>query len=126
MAFLVTQPQEKQTAETQALIEQLKGVHKNVAICIHLARDFAAMVRQQLPEKFSEWVQRAQDSGLSTFANLAKSLLTDEAAVRAALEYEWSNGQTEGFVNKLKLLKRQMYGRANLDLLKIRLLALTH
>jgi transposase len=51
--------------------------------------------------------------------------LTDEAAVRAALESEWSNGQTEGFVNKLKLLKRQMYGRAKLDLLKIRLLALT-
>ena len=41
---------------------------------------------------------------------------------KAALELPWSNGQTEGQVNRLKMLKRQMYGRANLDLLRIRLL----
>src|SRR5262249_32352449 len=46
----------------------------------------------------------------------------DYAAVAAALAYEWSNGQVEGQVNKLKLIKRQMYGRAKLDLLKVRLL----
>jgi transposase len=126
LAWLVTQPYDEQSEETKALIEQLKGAHDNVAVCIRLARQFAAMVRQRLPEKFSAWLQKAQDCGLSAFANFAKSLLTDEAAVRAALASKWSNGRTEGFINKLKLLKRQMYGRADLDLLKIRLLALTH
>lgn len=126
LAFLVTQPYEKQTEETKMLIEQLKGAHENVSVCIRLAREFAAMVRQRLPEMLTEWLQMAQESGLSAFVNLAKSFLTDETAVRVALASEWSNGQTEGFVNKLKLLKRQMYGRGNLDLLKIRLLALTH
>ena len=47
----------------------------------------------------------------------------DEAAVRAALHFDWSNGQTEGQVNRLKTLKRQMYGRANIDLLRARLVA---
>ena len=63
------------------------------------------MVRQGLPERLTAWLYAAQTSGLSAFVNLAKSLLTDERAVRSALESEWSNGQTEGFINKLKLLK---------------------
>ena len=126
LAFLVTQSLEKQTEATKALIEQLQEAHENIALCIRLAGEFAAMVRQRLPEKLTDWLQRTQESGLSAFVNLAKSLLTDETAVHAALASDWSNGQTEGFVNKLKLLKRQMYGRADLDLLKIRLLALTH
>jgi transposase len=52
----------------------------------------------------------------------ATRLVEDRAAVEAGLSLEWSNGQTEGQVNKLKLLKRSMYGRANLDLLRARLL----
>jgi transposase len=52
----------------------------------------------------------------------ARGLTEDRAAVEAALSLEWSNGQTEGQVNKLKLLKRQMYGRANFDLLRRRVL----
>jgi transposase len=52
----------------------------------------------------------------------ARGLTNDRAAVEAALSLEWSNGQTEGQVNKLKLLKRQMYDRANFDLLRRRVL----
>jgi transposase len=125
LAHLVTQREEALLKEAQAVIEQLKGAHEHVSTCITLAQEFTAMIRQRLTEKFTQWVQAARDSGVSALVNFAQSLLTDEAAVRAALESEWSNGQTEGFVNKLKLLKRQMYGRAKLDLLKIRLLALT-
>jgi transposase len=125
LAWLVAQPQEEQSEATKTLLEQLQRAHEKVALCIDLARTFAAMVRQRLSEQFTAWLQTAQKSGLSAFANLAKSLLTDEKAVRAALKSEWSNGQTEGFINKLKFLKRQMYGRAKLDLLRIRLLALT-
>lgn len=54
--------------------------------------------------------------------SFATGIQQDYVAVAAALVYEWSNGQVEGQINKLKLLKRQMYGRAKLDLLKARLL----
>ncbi|MBZ5688960.1 MAG: transposase, partial [Acidobacteriia bacterium] len=52
----------------------------------------------------------------------ALELQRDEAAVRAALKFSWSTGPVEGHIHRLKLIKRQMYGRANLDLLRIRLL----
>jgi transposase len=54
---------------------------------------------------------------------LASGIERDRAAVAAALEYEWSNGPTEGHINRLKTLKRARYGRAKFDLLRIRILA---
>lgn len=65
---------------------------------------------------FGDWYKRVQSSGSAELKSFADGLLTDEAAVRAALSSEWSNGQTEGQINRLKMLKRQMYGRANFDL----------
>jgi transposase len=63
-------------------------------------------------------VQRAEMRGF------ARSLRRDLAAVRAAFTLPWSNGQTEGHVNRLKYLKRQMYGRASVELLRLRVLGL--
>lgn len=60
--------------------------------------------------------------GISELAGLARGLRQDEAAVKAALSSEWSNGQVEGQVNRLKFLKRSMYGSAGFDLLKARVL----
>lgn len=59
---------------------------------------------------------------MAELASLANGLTADLLAVRAALEYEWSNGQVEGQVHRLKLVKRQMYGRGKLDLLRARVL----
>jgi transposase len=61
-------------------------------------------------------------SSIKELAAYARGLEADYAAVKAGLSEPWSNGQTEGQVNKLKLLKRQMYGRANFDLLRLRVL----
>jgi transposase len=58
-------------------------------------------------------------------ASFAKGITKDKAAVRAAMTEPWSNGQTEGHVNRLKVLKRQMYGRAKIDLLEARLIGAT-
>ncbi len=58
----------------------------------------------------------------SELRGFAKGLQADKAAVRAALSLEWSNGQVEGQINRLKLIKRQMYGRAKFDLLRQRFL----
>lgn len=61
------------------------------------------------------------DSGVQELGRFARSIVQDYAAVRAALELDISNGQVEGHVNRLKMIKRQMYGRAGLELLKARL-----
>jgi transposase len=80
---------------------------------------FQAMIRQRKSAELSSWLQDAASSLLASFVN---GLRADESAVAAALVEPWSNGQTEGQITKLKLIKRQMYGRAKLDLLRARLL----
>jgi transposase len=81
------------------------------------------MVRERKPQSWKAWLKACDTSGIPELVNFAAGLRKDEQAVRAALTLEWSNGQTEGQVNRLKLLKRQMYGRANFDLLRMRCLA---
>ena len=80
---------------------------------------FQAMVRRRLLVDLDPWLQRALTSLVATFAN---GIIKDKAAVSAAISSSWSNGQTEGQITKLKLVKRQMYGRAKLDLLQARLI----
>ncbi len=80
---------------------------------------FQAMIRQRKSADLSSWLQDAAASLLASFVN---GLRADESAVAAALVEPWSNGQTEGQITKLKLVKRQMYGRAKLDLLRARLI----
>lgn len=92
---------------------------------VSLFRDFATLVREQRASAFDEWLRAVQGSECVALRHFAQGLQRDAAAVRAALESEWSNGQTEGQVNRLKLLKRQMYGRAKFDLLRLRVLYTT-
>ena len=80
---------------------------------------FHAMVRTKAETELDAWIERAQASLVASFAN---GVTKDKAAVQAAIASTWSNGQTEGQITKLKLLKRQMYGRAKLDLLEARLI----
>ena len=85
-------------------------------------QDFAAIVRRREEGALAAWVAVATASRLPDLAAFAAGLLRDWAAIRAALTEPWSSGQVEGQVNKLKVLKRQMYGRANVDLLRKRVL----
>jgi transposase len=80
------------------------------------------MVRQRHSDEFDAWITDVQQSGVKELRAFAKGLLKDAAAVRAGLSLSWSNGLTEGFVNRLKLLKRQAYGRAGVDFLRHRIL----
>ena len=80
------------------------------------------MICQQQVSLLDDWLEDCSSSSIAGLENFAASLGQDYAAVRAALELPWSNGQTEGQVHRLKLLKRQMYGRAKLDLLRLRVL----
>ena len=81
---------------------------------------FHSMIRRHDIESLDPWLDVASKISIASFA---KGIMADKAAVAAAVVEPWSNGQTEGQITKLKLVKRQMYGRANLDLLKARLVA---
>ncbi len=83
------------------------------------------MVREQKHENLDAWLNEARAGGITTLQTFAEGLKHDGEAVRAALETLYSNGQTEGQVNRLKTLKRQLYGRANFDLLRQRVLFAT-
>ena len=88
-----------------------------------LARAFAGMVRRRQAGEWEDWMTKAQAPGVAReLCGFAVGLRQDEAAVRAALSPEWSNGPVEGHVNRLKLLKRRMYGRAGFELLHRRFL----
>ena len=84
-----------------------------------MAREFARMLREKRDQELDGWLEQAGGSGLATFA---EGLRRDGAAVRGAFGSPWSQGQVEGQVNRLKLLKRQMYGRAGFALLRKRTL----
>ena len=79
-------------------------------------------MRGREPECLDPWLQRAQDGAVASLRRFAERLSADHDAVRAAVTLDWSNGQTEGQINRLKAIKRQMYGRAGLDLLERRFL----
>ena len=87
-----------------------------------LVESFQAMVRKKLVSDLDPWIATAS---LSLIASFASGIIRDKAAVRAAITEPWSNGQTEGQITKLKLVKRQMYGRAKIDLLQARLIGAT-
>ena len=81
--------------------------------------DFHMMIRHKADAGLTSWIERARGSPVASFAN---GVTKDEAAVRAAITLPWSNGQTEGQITRLKLVRRQMYGRGNIDLLQARLI----
>jgi transposase len=87
-----------------------------------LVEAFGRMVRERNLAALDPWLHLARASGLPELQEFAAGIGRDKAAVQAALSYSWSNGQTEGQVNRLKFLKRQMYGRASFALLKRRVL----
>lgn len=83
---------------------------------------FHIMIRKKVQASFQPWVAQAKESLMSSFPN---GINRDQAAVLAAITSPWSSGQVEGQITKLKLVKRQMYGRAKLDLLEARLVSST-
>ena len=96
--------------------------HPDLAEAIELAQNFAQLVRHRQPDQLDPWLKQAQKSQLSPFQCFAKRLRKDYDAVKAGVTLPWSNGQTEGQINRLKMLKRQMFGRAGMELLSRRFL----
>jgi transposase len=113
----------REDTRTEAEAQQLAQLHAQqteVAEAIDLAEDFATLVRQRQPAQLDPWLQRAAASTLEAMQRFATGLHADYAAVKAGVTLPWSNGPVEGHINRLKMLKRQMFGRARLDLLRRR------
>lgn len=120
---------ENRSDEETRTIRRLKKIHRTTERCCSLFEEFAEMLRHKGPkrkeqarERLEAWAKEAKASGVTELKTFAVKLLQDTEAVAAAMILPYSQGQTEGQVNKLKLIKRSMYGRGKFDLLRQRVL----
>ena len=102
------------------LLERVRGRIPDLDVALTLAGEFAGMVRKTVTKPLAEWIAAAAASGVPELVGFAHGLRSDAAAVTAALTTDWSNGPVEGQVNRLKCIKRSMYGRAGIKLLRAR------
>lgn len=121
-AYLLLRAESERKPEEQAYCDRLLSLCPDVNTVVTLAQEFTQMVRAQKAETFDTWLVTAKESGVAELRGFAIGLQQDKAAVLAALSQPWSTGPVEGHINRLKLIKRQMYGRANFDLLRQRVL----
>ena len=110
----------KRTPDAQLYVDQLSQVDHAIAHAYTLSQAFLALVRERRGEALEAWITEAAASGIEALARFAQGLREDLAAVTAGLTLPWSNGPVEGHINRLKLLKRQGYGRAGVGLLRQR------
>jgi transposase len=120
--LLEEEKQEKLTAEEQGFVKEICHSDPEIERAQNLACSFQRIVRRKSAEELEEWIAQAQQSNLAELKGFAEGLKKDREAVSAALKHRWSNGQVEGQINRLKMIKRTMFGRGNLDLLKARVL----
>ncbi len=121
-SWLLAKQEEKLMEEDKQALERMKQADEKVAEAYILGQRFAGMVRERQHESLLPWLEDVAKSKISALTGFANGIKQDIAAVTNALSLPWSNGQTEGQVNRLKLIKRKMYGRANFDLLRKRVL----
>jgi transposase len=122
VASLFLQHADRRTAEQVGYLEHLLGHDPVVATSYTLTQEFLAMVRERQGDRLDAWIEAVSEQGPAELQRFASGLRDDYAAVRAGLTLVHSNGQTEGHINRLKLVKRAMYGRGKLDLLRARVL----
>ena len=118
--WLVLRRETKRTEAEAQQLAHLRAQQAAVAEAIDLAQDFTRLVRQRQPERLDPWLQRATTSTVDAIRRFATGLYEDYEAVKAGVTLPWSSGPVEGHINRLKMLKRQMFGRARLDLLSRR------
>lgn len=122
LARLMTLARDKLTTAEAVIVAKVEEAVPVVAAAHDLVDAFHKLVREKDHGALDAWLERALPSAIAPFA---RGIVADKAAVTAAIELPWSNGQTEGQICKLKKLKRQMYGRGNIDLLAARLMPMS-
>ena len=114
---------EKRTVEAQTRLDKIRGASPDLTAALDLEDDFAALIRKRTTGTLTEWLSRAEVSACPEVRHFAEGIRRDESAVNASITTRWSNGPVEGHVNRLKTIKRQMYGRAGFSLLKARVVS---
>ena len=114
-------PPSKQTQAQQHQVEQM-NLNEDLRAVYLLSQEFVTMLKDRQVEALDSWLKRAKDAQVAELSSFVNGIRRDYGAVRAAFSSQWSNGSTEGHVNRLKFLKRQMFGRAHLDLLRVKVL----
>jgi transposase len=122
VSFVMVGPAAKRSSQAQTYLAQLCQIDARITRADRLAQDFLALVRERRGHELHAWITAATDSGIDALARFARGLQTDLAAVTEGLTLSWSNGPVEGQITRLKLLKRQGYGRAGFALLRQRVL----
>jgi transposase len=125
LSFAWASRPDRRTAVEQARVAAIRAAAPALAEGLDLADGFAALVRRQAAETLAGWLRRAEASPVPELRRFAQGVRRDEAAVRPAVTQHWSNGPVEGQVNRLKLIKRSMYGRAGFRLPRARVLHAT-
>ena len=120
IAKMMTTERDHLSADGARLIVLIEKAAPDLPAARDLVDQFHAMIRKCDADQLDDWIEAAKTGLLESLANGIKA---DCDAVHAALSEPWSNGQTEGQIAKLKLVKRQMYGRAKLDLRRARVMA---
>jgi len=121
-SWLLVKKKEELTEEEEQALKRMKEADEKVAEAYTLGQRFTDMIRERRPELLLPWLEDVAKSRINALMGFARGIKQDLTAVINALSLPWSNGQTEGQVNRLKFIKRQMYGRANFDLLRKRVL----
>ena len=123
LTWLVLRRPEDLSTEERHMLDRMGQAHAQVTIACQLAQVFAQMIRKRDAAALDPWLAEATMSTVPELRTFAHGIRRDQAAVLAALTYKWSQGQVEGQVHRLKLIKRQSYGHAGFDLLRHRVLA---
>lgn len=121
-SWLMVSQKEKLDEWQSQYVEKIRQSHPDLETAYQLAQQFVLMLTEHRAERLDAWLVQAEQSRLPELCKMAKGIRQDEAAVRATFTSEWSNGQVEAQVNCLKLQKRIVFGRANFDLLRLRVL----
>ena len=119
--LLMRQP-ETLKADKKAALERMLAASPELGLAYHSAQDFIRMLKERDLQWLQPWLNAVVENKIPELTGFARSLRQDQKAVVAALSLPWSNGQVEGQVNRLKMIKRQMYGRAGFDLLRLRVI----
>jgi transposase len=121
-SWLYVCQQAKLKEKQRQQVEDIPAGHADLDTASQLSQAFVSMLAQRRGTDLDAWLTQAKHSGIAELKSFAQGIRRDYAAVRAAFSSPWSNGQVEAQVNRLKLQKRQMYGRAHFDLLRLRVL----
>jgi len=122
VSFVMVCQAAKRSSDAQTYLDQLCQMDARITRVYRLAQAFLAIVREHRGSDLEAWITAATASGIDALARFARGLRDDLAAVTAGLTLPWSNGPVEGQITRLKLLKRQGYGRAGSALLRQRIL----